>query len=81
MILTFRQSVELIQQTEETPTQDKMMLPSEMASSAQFSPKERGAVGHHRVDPQGDTKAHRLPVEASEHNDPKNRHLEGDKQS
>uniref|UniRef100_A0A2K6FTF4 Trichohyalin like 1 n=1 Tax=Propithecus coquereli TaxID=379532 RepID=A0A2K6FTF4_PROCO len=63
------------------PTQEKLMLPSGMASSYQLSPEENGAVGHNRVDPQGDAKTHNLQGEASEHNDPKNQHLEGDEQS
>ncbi|XP_054418963.1 trichohyalin-like protein 1 [Pteronotus mesoamericanus] len=60
------------------PTQDKVMLHSEIVSSAQLSTKEKG---QNKLDPQGDTKTHKLPGEASGHNDPKNHHLEGDEQS
>ncbi|XP_045402286.1 trichohyalin-like protein 1 [Lemur catta] len=63
------------------PTQEKVMLPSGMASSYQLSPEENGAVEHNGADPQGDAKTHNLPGEASEHSDPKNQHLEGDEQS
>lgn len=67
------------QPTEGTPpTQDKLVLPLGIVSSAQLSPEERG---YNRVEPQGDTKTHKLPGEASGHNDPKNQHLEGDGQS
>ncbi|ELK36273.1 Trichohyalin-like protein 1 [Myotis davidii] len=67
------------QPTEATPpTQDKLVLPLGLVSSAQLSPEERE---YNRVEPQGDTKTHKLPGEASGHNDPKNQHLEGDGQS
>ncbi|XP_039102165.1 trichohyalin-like protein 1 [Hyaena hyaena] len=67
------------QWTEHTPpTQDSVVPPSGMALSAQLSPKERG---HNGVDPQGNTKTYKLLVEASEHNDSKNQHLEKDQQS
>uniref|UniRef100_G1QAH3 Trichohyalin like 1 n=1 Tax=Myotis lucifugus TaxID=59463 RepID=G1QAH3_MYOLU len=67
------------QPTEATPpAQDKLVLPLGIVSSAQLSPEERG---HNRVEPQGDTKTHKLPGETSGHNDPKNQHLEGDGQS
>ncbi|KAB1260687.1 Trichohyalin-like protein 1 [Camelus dromedarius] len=70
------------QRTEGTSsTQDKVVFPPEMASSTQLSPKEVGAAGHDRVNPQGDTTTHKLPGEASGHNDHKNQHLEGDEQS
>uniref|UniRef100_G3T7T2 S100/CaBP-9k-type calcium binding subdomain domain-containing protein n=1 Tax=Loxodonta africana TaxID=9785 RepID=G3T7T2_LOXAF len=69
------------QLTEETPpTQDKVVLPSGMAPSSQLNPEEREPVEHNRVDPQEDSKTHNLPGEASEHNDSKNQHLEGDEQ-
>lgn len=67
------------QPTEGTPpTQDKLVLPLGTGSSAQLSPEERE---YNRVEPQGDTKTHKLPGEASGHNDPKNQHLEGGGQS
>ncbi|KAL2771756.1 trichohyalin-like protein 1 [Daubentonia madagascariensis] len=70
------------QETVETlPTQEKVMLPSGIASSSQLNTEENEAVGHNRVDTWGDTKTHSLPGEASEHNDPKNQYLEGDEQS
>ncbi|NP_001193524.1 trichohyalin-like protein 1 [Bos indicus] len=61
-------------------TQDKVVLPSGTASSTHLSLEER-AVEHNRVDPQGHTTAHKLPVETSEHSDSKNQHLKGDEQS
>ncbi|XP_036308878.1 trichohyalin-like protein 1 [Pipistrellus kuhlii] len=62
------------QPTEGTPpTQDKLELPLGMVSSAQLSPGERG---YNRVEPQGDTETHKLPGEASGHNELKNQHLE-----
>ncbi|KAM8812055.1 trichohyalin-like protein 1 [Rhynchonycteris naso] len=65
--------------TEETPpTQDKVVFSSEIESSAQLSPEERG---YKWVDPQGDTKTHKLPGEESQHHDPENQHLEVDEQS
>ncbi|KAM9241869.1 LOW QUALITY PROTEIN: trichohyalin-like protein 1 [Dugong dugon] len=70
-----------VQLTEETPpTQDKAVLPSGMAQSSQLNPEEKKRVEHNRVDPQEDFKTHNLPREASEHNDSKNQHLEGDEQ-
>ncbi|XP_040086575.1 trichohyalin-like protein 1 [Oryx dammah] len=70
------------QWTERTSqTQDKVVLPSGTASSTHLSLKEERAVEHNRVDPQGHTTAHKLPVETSEHSDSKNRHLKGDEQS
>lgn len=70
------------QWTEETPpTQDKVLFPSGIASSAQLSLNERGAVGHNRIDPQGDTQTHKLPIEEFGHSDPENQHLEGAEQS
>ncbi|XP_006217075.3 trichohyalin-like protein 1 [Vicugna pacos] len=70
------------QRTEGTSsTQDKVVFPSEMAFSTQLNPKEVGAAGHDRVNPQGDTTTHKLPGEASGHVDRKNQHLEGDEQS
>ncbi|KAI4548982.1 hypothetical protein MG293_001312 [Ovis ammon polii] len=62
-------------------TQDKVVLPSGTASSTHLSLKEERAVEHNRVDPQGHTTAHKLPVETSEHSDSKNQHLKGDEQS
>ncbi|CAI9151464.1 unnamed protein product [Rangifer tarandus platyrhynchus] len=62
-------------------TQDKMVVPLGTASSTHLSLKEERAVEHNRVDPQGHTTAHQLPVETSEHSDSKNQHLEGDEQS
>ncbi|KAL0591101.1 Trichohyalin-like protein 1 [Plecturocebus cupreus] len=64
-----------------SPTQEERMLPSEMASSSQLMPEESGAVGNNRVDPWREAKIHDFPGEASEHNDPKNQHLEGDEQT
>ncbi|XP_025768430.1 trichohyalin-like protein 1 [Puma concolor] len=67
------------QWTEQTAaTQDRVAPPSGMALSAQLSPKERG---HNGVNPQGNTKTYKLLVEASEHNDSKNQHLEKDQRS
>ncbi|KAF3813412.1 trichohyalin-like protein 1 [Mirounga leonina] len=66
------------QWTEQTPpTQDRVVPPSGMTSSAQPSPMEKGAVGHNGVE---NTKTCKLPVEAPGHNDPKNQHLDGDQQ-
>ncbi|XP_032007839.1 trichohyalin-like protein 1 [Hylobates moloch] len=64
-----------------SPTQEERMLPSGMASSSQLIPEESGAVGNNRVDPWREAKTHNFLGEASEHNDPKNQHLEGDEQS
>uniref|UniRef100_A0A8C3VMD0 Trichohyalin like 1 n=1 Tax=Catagonus wagneri TaxID=51154 RepID=A0A8C3VMD0_9CETA len=64
-----------------SPTQKTVVIPSVMASSPQLSPKKRGVVDYNRVDPQGDTTTHKLPVEASGHSDPKHQHLEGSEQS
>uniref|UniRef100_A0A8D1RW35 S100/CaBP-9k-type calcium binding subdomain domain-containing protein n=1 Tax=Sus scrofa TaxID=9823 RepID=A0A8D1RW35_PIG len=64
-----------------SPTQKKVVIPSVMASSPQLGPKEGGAVEYNRVDPQGDTTTHKLPIKASEHSDPKDQHLEGGEQS
>ncbi|XP_017375577.1 trichohyalin-like protein 1 [Cebus imitator] len=64
-----------------SPTQEERMLPSGMASSSQLMPEESGAVGNNRVDPWREPKTHNFPGEASEYNDPKNQHLEGDEQS
>ncbi|XP_035135796.1 trichohyalin-like protein 1 [Callithrix jacchus] len=66
---------------ETSPTQQERMLPSEMASSSQLMPEESGAVGNHRVDPWREAKTHNFPGEASEHNNSKNQHLEGDERS
>uniref|UniRef100_A0A8C6DWY1 Trichohyalin like 1 n=1 Tax=Moschus moschiferus TaxID=68415 RepID=A0A8C6DWY1_MOSMO len=62
-------------------TQDKVIVPSGTASSTHLSLKEERAVEHNRMDPQGHTTAHKLPVETSEHSDSKNQHLKGDEQS
>nr|XP_010327981.2 trichohyalin-like protein 1 [Saimiri boliviensis boliviensis] len=64
-----------------SPTQEERMLPSGMAFSSQLMPEESGAVGNNRVDPWREAKTHNFPGEASEHNDPKNQHLEGGEQS
>ncbi|XP_011828886.1 PREDICTED: trichohyalin-like protein 1 [Mandrillus leucophaeus] len=63
-----------------SPTQEERMLPSGMASLSQLIPEESGAVGNNRVDPWREAKTHNFPGEASEYNDPKNQHLEGDEQ-
>ncbi|KAK2084299.1 Trichohyalin-like protein 1 [Saguinus oedipus] len=66
---------------ETSPTQEERVLPSEMASSSQLMSEESGAVGNHTVDPWREAKTHYFPGEASEHNNPKNQHLEGDEWS
>ncbi|XP_010361614.1 trichohyalin-like protein 1 [Rhinopithecus roxellana] len=63
-----------------SPTQEERMLPSGMASLSQLIPEESGAVGNNRVDPWREAKTHNFPGEASEYNNPKNQHLEGDEQ-
>ncbi|XP_026342368.2 trichohyalin-like protein 1 [Ursus arctos] len=60
------------------PTQDRVVPPSGMTSSAQLSPMERGAVGHNGVE---NTKTCKLPVDTPGPNDPKNQHMEGDQQN
>ncbi|XP_077772150.1 trichohyalin-like protein 1 [Canis aureus] len=67
------------QQTEQTPpTQDRVVPPSGMTSSAQLSFVGRGAVGYNGAE---NTKTYNLPVEASGRNDPENQHPEGDQWS
>ena len=67
------------QQTEQTPpTQDRVVPPSGMTSSAQLSFVGRGAVGYNGAK---NTKTYNLPVEASGRNDPENQHPEGDQWS
>ncbi|KAL4673465.1 hypothetical protein H8959_017399, partial [Pygathrix nigripes] len=63
-----------------SPTQEERMLPSGIASLSQLIPEESGAVGNNRVDPWREAKTHNFPGEASEYNNPKNQHLEGDEQ-
>ncbi|XP_006861771.1 PREDICTED: trichohyalin-like protein 1 [Chrysochloris asiatica] len=69
------------QQREETPpTKDNVVLPSGMAPSSEVKFEKRGAVKNNEADPREHSKTHKLPGEASEHNDSKNTHVEGDEQ-
>ncbi|XP_005414640.1 PREDICTED: trichohyalin-like protein 1 [Chinchilla lanigera] len=54
------------QMTGTLPTQEKVLLPSGIASSFQLSHKESEAIGNNKVNPRED-KTHNLPREASEY--------------
>ncbi|ELV10723.1 Trichohyalin-like protein 1 [Tupaia chinensis] len=69
------------QQTARTlPTQENVIFPSRIALSTPVRSEESEIVRYNRVDPWGDNNTHNQP-EAPMYNNPKNQHLEGNKQS